>query len=147
MQALSILSLSPSRLLTFTSWEQLLTREKMKGRKRNRSDMREITPLKRTTYCIMKFPGNAYECPVHSIISQYRNSNHKHKINWLRVSMVYKRHANLNEILLGLGDLNGKVMEHSKDTATKQLICNCRADTKVHGKCIYNVTVTAKRPE
>ena len=79
------------------------------------------------------FPEKFYDCPVDSIISQYRN---KHKINWLRVSMVYKRHANLKEILLG--DLHGKVMAHTKDTATKQLICNCRADTKVDGKCIYN---------
>ena len=55
----------------------------------------------------------------------------------LRVSMIFKHHVNMKEIIL-VGDLNRKVMENISKTTTKVLSCNCRADTKVDGKSICN---------
>ena len=88
---------------------------------------------KRNTYCLTKYDGN-WRTPIHKTIKQLRDNR---GLKWLRVRMVYKRHQNVKEMLLG--DLQTKTLrgivtvEYEKKTRKGK--CTCRE--KVNGQCIY----------
>jgi len=91
---------------------------------------------KRNTYVLSRFSGNWRNKPIHKVIKGLKDQR---GLGWLRVRMVYKRHLNLKEMLLG--DLHNKCMrgvdtaEHAKKTRKKK--CTCRSSHLVNGQCIY----------
>ena len=78
-----------------------------------------------------RYSGNWHK-PVHRTIHELRE---KYGLKWLRVRMVYKRHANLKEMLLS--DAHQKVMEGIFDKITAPQKCNCWNSHKTNGACIY----------
>ena len=88
---------------------------------------------KRNTYLLTRWSGH-WRKPIHKTM---KNLKEKRGLGWLHVSMVYKRHNNLKEMLLG--DIQQKCMmgiktaEYVKKTRKKK--CSCRH--KVDGRCLY----------
>jgi len=90
---------------------------------------------RRNTYVIIKWSGN-WRRPIHKTIDQLKK---KYSMGWLRHRMVYKRHSNLKELLLG--QLQQKCMEGvviASDLKKRgDEKCRCQAKYKPDGRCPY----------
>ncbi len=71
--------------------------------------------------------------PIIQIIKHLRN---EYKLKWLRPRVIFSRHANLQEKLLG--DLQQKVMCGVVDADFNQCPCNFPCNYKVNGECAYS---------
>ncbi len=70
--------------------------------------------------------------PINQVIKKPRN---QYNLRWLRPRVVYSRHTNLNEKLLG--DLKQKLLIEIVDADLGQPPCNCPAKFKVNGACAF----------
>lgn len=63
----------------------------------------------------------------------------KYDLKWMRVRMIYKRHMNVKEMLLG--DITKKIMRGIDDAEYIKKIqrgkCTCRSTHKHDGECLY----------
>jgi hypothetical protein len=89
---------------------------------------------KRDSLLVVKYANlGSNHRPIIQIIKHLRNEC---KLKWLRPRVIYSRHANLQEKLLG--DLQQKVMCGVVDADFDQCPCNCPRNYKVNGECAYS---------
>ena len=91
---------------------------------------------KRNVYLMVRHSG-VWRTPLHRTANKLRE---KYNLKWLRVRMVYKRHQNLKEMLLG--DIATKVMRDIEEAGylkkTSKKLCHCRPSFKIDGRCPYD---------
>ncbi len=87
---------------------------------------------KRDTFFIVKYPNLGKE---RRPISPLRNLRNAYHLKWLCPCVVYSRHNNLQEKLLG--DLRHKLLWNVVDADMGKRPCNCPTKFKVNGVCTY----------
>ena len=99
--------------------------EKKKEKKPNNARSRQ------TYFCVGL--SKYWKEPIHAIINRTKK---KHNLPWLRVSMSYKKFANLREIFSS--DLNSKLMKGITSLDFADRPCNCTRSNKfLNGECVY----------
>ena len=99
--------------------------------------LEERSKDRRSVYAITKYSGNWRSRPIHETIKRLKKKYSG--LGWLRTRMVFKRHNNFKEMLLG--DLQSKLMRSVADgsyiltKAGNPKGCTCQI--KVNGECIY----------
>jgi hypothetical protein len=85
------------------------------------------------TFFIVKYAslGKSYP-PIHQLIKHLRNL---YNLKWLRPRVVYSRHTNLQERLLG--DLKRKLLMGIKDADYDTQPCNCPRQYLINGECAF----------
>jgi hypothetical protein len=88
---------------------------------------------KHDTFFIVKYGNLGKEGqPIRQTLKNIRNAYH---LKWLRPRIVYSRHNNLQEKLLG--DLRCKLLWNVVDADMGKCPCNCPTKFKVNGVCAY----------
>jgi hypothetical protein len=87
---------------------------------------------KRDSYFIAKYASLGNHRTIQQCISYWKKS---FQLKWLRPRVVYSRHKNLQERLLG--DLRRKIMLGIDDADFGPRPCNCPRKFKVDGECAY----------
>ena len=91
---------------------------------------------KRDSFLIVKYASLRHsQRPVVQAVKHLRNL---YRLKWLRPRVVFSRHNNLQEKLLG--DLQQKILwgVHNADFGPRP--CNCPRKFKVNGECAYGST-------
>jgi len=86
----------------------------------------------RDSLFIVKY-ANLGSLPISRRIKRIRNA---YRLKWLRPRVIFSRHTNLREKLLG--DLNRKLLHGVVDVDYGPRPCNCPARYKVNGKCAFS---------
>ncbi len=85
------------------------------------------------TLFIVKFASlGKHQQPISMVIAIFRNA---YQLKWLRSRVVYSRHTNLQERLLG--DLKCKLLCGVVNADLGICPCNCPTKFKVNGECAY----------
>jgi len=99
----------------------------------NRLDKKSRAVDCRDSLFIVKFANLGKNKPINHVIRHLRNL---YKLKWLRLRVVFSRHTNLQEKLLG--DLRRKLMLGIVDADLGQRPCNCPRRFKIDGQCAYS---------
>jgi hypothetical protein len=88
---------------------------------------------KRDTFFIVKYANlGKHQRPISMVIKSLRNA---YQLKWLHPHVIYNRHTNLQERLLG--DLKRKLLWGVVDADLGKCSCNCLNKFKVNGECAY----------
>ena len=134
-EALRIARISPDTFPTFKELEEL--RElKSKEEKEMEKEVKRKRCKRETFFCIgvsqcslrtLKHP------PMHVIIKKARD---KHRLQWLRVSISYKKFPNLSKAFMD--NLTSKLTKGVGSRDFEDVPCNCTRASKVDRKCMFN---------
>jgi hypothetical protein len=97
-----------------------------------RREKRNRTIDHRNTIFIVKYADLGKE----PLIKRIRRIRNELKLKWLRPHVIYSRHTNLREKLLG--DLNRKLLHGIVDADYGTRPCNCPTRFKINGNCAYS---------
>jgi hypothetical protein len=110
---------------------EILSNKSTLGPSQLEKQSRAIDP--RDTFFIVKYAslGKSHQ-PIHQLIKHLRNS---YNLKWLRPRVVYSRHTNLQERLLG--DLKRKLLMGINDADYGTQPCNCPRQYLINGECAF----------
>ena len=92
---------------------------------------KERNNSRRDTFFIMSF-SKFWKYPVHKSITNLKD---EFGLQWLRVSMAYKRFPNLWDFFNG--DLSSKLMKGIVSQKNCMRKCNCNKSSKIDGNCTF----------
>ncbi len=91
---------------------------------------------KRDSFLVIKYANHGRaQRPIVHVVKSLRN---KCNLKWLRPRVVFSRHTNLQEKLLG--DLRRNIMRGITDVDFGPRPCNCPRKFKINGECAYGGT-------
>ena len=98
-----------------------------------RLDRKSRAVDRRDSFFVVKYAALGKNKPIYHVIKHLRNL---YKLKWLRPRVVFSRHMNLQEKLLG--DLRRKLLFGVVDADFGPRPCNCPKRFKVDGQCAYS---------
>ena len=109
--------------------------EAIEDAKKLRAEAAGVEPpsknFSRTTFFVVGF-SKFWRIPIHRIIKELRD---QFQLQWLCVSMAYKRFLNVQDLFNG--DLISKIMCDIQSQDFIYQTCNCNTRTKVNGLCPF----------